>query len=356
MRHGHPDSIAKSQSQYHVIMFFALLIASSLAVFFLIRPLLPLTVLSFVICLLISPLHKKIRHYLPKPAWLSTFLSILITLFFIFIPIILTITYAISQVVAQLSAYSTSEISAQIVVLVEEVNRLLASVPGLDVSLTAPTVISWLTGFVQNSINTIVGSLVSIGSNIAIFIGNFVIFLLLIHYLLPQMRYLYKYAVEISPFNSNITDRYFSRCNAMVFDTLKSSVVIASIQAVLGWIVFTLMGIEIATVLALLLWFVALLPVLGGGIVMVPLAIVLALTGNWIGAVIILLIQILIFSNIDNVLRPRLVSKEANLNPALMLLAIVGGIQVFGLFGILFGPLLMIIFVVSLDMYKSEYR
>ncbi len=356
MRHGHPDSIAKSQSQYHFIMFFGLLIASVVAVFFLLRPLLPLTVLSFVICLLISPLHQKIRHYLPKPAWLSTFFAISITLFFIFLPIVLTITYSISQVVAQLSAYSTAEISTQIGILVEEVNRLLANVPGLEVSLTASTVIAWMTGVIQNSINTIVGSLVSIGSNIAIFIGNFVIFLLLIHYLLPQLRYLYKYVIEISPFNSSITDRYLSRCNAMIFDTLKSSVVIASIQAVIGWLVFTFMGIEIATVLALLLWFVALLPVLGGGIVMVPLAIFLALTGNWLGAVIILLIQILIFSNIDNVLRPRLVSKKANLNPALMLLAIVGGIQVFGLFGILFGPLLMIIFVVSLDMYKTEYR
>jgi len=356
MRHGHPDSIAKSQSQYHVAMFFGLLLTSAVAVLFLIKPLLPLTVLAFVICLIISPLHQKIRHSLPKPGWLSTFLSIMITLFFIFIPIVLTISYAVSQVVTQLSSYTPAEISGQVGMLVDEINVILQGLPWLNFTLTAPVVIDWLTGFVQNSINTILSSLVSIGSNIAIFIGNFVIFLLLIHYILPQMRYLYKYLIEISPFNSNITDRYLSRCNAMIFDTLKSSVVIASIQAVLGWLLFIALGLQSATVLALLLWFVALLPVLGGAIVMVPLAIVLALSGNWIGAIVVLLIQILIFSNIDNVLRPRLVSKEANLNPALTLLAIVGGIQVFGLFGILFGPLLMIIFVVSLDMYKSEYR
>jgi len=66
--------------------------------------------------------------------------------------------------------------------------------------------------------------------------------------------------------------------------------------------------------------------------------------------------SILIVSNIDNVLRPKLVSKDAVLNPALLLLGVFGGIQMFGFFGFIYGPVLMIFLTTTLELYFKYYQ
>ncbi|MGL5444771.1 MAG: AI-2E family transporter, partial [[Mycobacterium] stephanolepidis] len=66
--------------------------------------------------------------------------------------------------------------------------------------------------------------------------------------------------------------------------------------------------------------------------------------------------HLLVVSNIDNVLRPFLVPRGARLDPALMLLAVFSGIAAFGFWGIVLGPVLMIVIVTTIDMYLAVYK
>jgi len=68
-----------------------------------------------------------------------------------------------------------------------------------------------------------------------------------------------------------------------------------------------------------------------------------------------LLMTLLINNNVDNILRPKLVSKEASLNPALILIAILGGLSMFGPLGFIYGPVLMIFVVTTFETYLKHY-
>ncbi|HMR68500.1 MAG TPA: AI-2E family transporter, partial [Anaerolineae bacterium] len=64
---------------------------------------------------------------------------------------------------------------------------------------------------------------------------------------------------------------------------------------------------------------------------------------------------ILVVTNIDNIIRPRLVSREAYLDTALVLIAALGGYELFGFFGVIYGPVLMIVAMTTIEVYGAYY-
>ena len=78
--------------------------------------------------------------------------------------------------------------------------------------------------------------------------------------------------------------------------------------------------------------------------------------GNIIGGAFVALFHVLVVTNIDNVLRPVLVPRAARLDPALMLLAVFSGIALWGFWGIVIGPVLMIIIVTTISVYLWVYK
>lgn len=95
---------------------------------------------------------------------------------------------------------------------------------------------------------------------------------------------------------------------------------------------------------------------LGGGIVTIPFGIGMMFFGNIIGGIFVVVFHLLVVTNIDNLLRPWLVPKAARLDPALMLLAVFAGISMFGFFGLVIGPVLMIIIVTTVSVYLAVYK
>jgi predicted PurR-regulated permease PerM len=95
---------------------------------------------------------------------------------------------------------------------------------------------------------------------------------------------------------------------------------------------------------------------LGGGIVAMPIGVVMILTGNIWQGVLVIAGHIFITTNIDNILRPRLVPKEARLDAALTLLSVFSGLHFFGFLGIVIGPVLMILIVTTIQVFLEVFR
>jgi predicted PurR-regulated permease PerM len=95
---------------------------------------------------------------------------------------------------------------------------------------------------------------------------------------------------------------------------------------------------------------------LGGGILAIPIGIAMILTGNIAGGLIVILGHLLIVTNVDNILRPRLVPDEAKLDSALMILSVFSGIALLGFLGIVVGPVIMIIIVTTISVYREVYK
>jgi predicted PurR-regulated permease PerM len=95
---------------------------------------------------------------------------------------------------------------------------------------------------------------------------------------------------------------------------------------------------------------------LGSGIITIPFGVGMMLFGNVFGGLFVVLFHIIVVTNIDNFLRPILVPREARLDSALMLLAVFAGIAMFNFWGIVIGPVLMIVVVTTISVYLAVYK
>ncbi|MCH9701996.1 MAG: AI-2E family transporter, partial [Actinomycetia bacterium] len=135
--------------------------------------------------------------------------------------------------------------------------------------------------------------------------------------------------------------------------TVKGQLIIAACQGVAGAISVYIGGIHDGFFMfVIFLTALSFIP-LGGGIVTIPLGIGMAVFGNVVGGVFVVAFHLLVVTNIDNVLRPFLVPKNAHLNPALMLLAVFAGLTMFGFWGIVLGPVVMIVIVTTISVYLA---
>jgi predicted PurR-regulated permease PerM len=161
---------------------------------------------------------------------------------------------------------------------------------------------------------------------------------------------------QLNPLGEEVTDLYLQKMGAMVKGTVRGQFVIALAQGVSGAASIYIAGLhEGFFIFAILLTALSVIP-LGGGILSIPVGIGMILFGNVFGGVFVIAFHLVVVTNIDNVLRPILVPREARLDSALMLLAVFAGIAMFGFWGIVIGPVLMIVVVTTISVYLAVYK
>lgn len=138
--------------------------------------------------------------------------------------------------------------------------------------------------------------------------------------------------------------------------TLKGSLVIAIVQGALLGLTFWATGVSSPAIWGLIAAVLSLIPLLGVVLVWLPVSIFLFFSGQWIPALIILIIGSTIISTVDNFLRPKLVENETSLHPMLVLLSTLGGLAVFGIMGFLIGPIIIVLFLSLLRIYQSDFQ
>ena len=161
---------------------------------------------------------------------------------------------------------------------------------------------------------------------------------------------------QLNPLGDEVTDLYLRKAGAMVRGTVSGQFVIALCQGVAAAASIYVAGFRHGFfIFAILLTALSIIP-LGAGIVTIPFGIGMILYGNIAGGAFVVLWHLAVVTNIDNFLRPVLVPRDARLNPALMLLSLFAGIAMFGPWGIVIGPVLMILIVTTIDVYLAVYK
>lgn len=236
------------------------------------------------------------------------------------------------------------------------VNDLLARVPFTHTTVTAETlrkamvtvgrnVGEWLLHFLQGAVGGIAGAVTSA-----------IIFLYVFVALLVNRERVRTLIGQLNPLGDEVTDLYLRKAGAMVRGTVSGQFVIALCQGVAGAASIYVAGFHHGFfIFAVVLTALSIIP-LGGGIVTIPFGIGMIFYGNIAGGAFVVLWHLIVVTNIDNFLRPILVPRDARLNPALMLLAVFSGIAMFGPWGIVIGPVLMILIVTTVDVYLAVYK
>jgi predicted PurR-regulated permease PerM len=145
-------------------------------------------------------------------------------------------------------------------------------------------------------------------------------------------------ASHLVPFDESIQEDMLRESRDLIFASVAVALVIAVIQGVLGGLAFTVGGISSPIFWAVLIAFFSLVPVVGSALIWVPAALFLAFSGHWGRAIAVVAICGGVAGVADNIVRPMLLRNRTRLNELLLFLGVLGGLQAFGLLGLVIGP------------------
>ena len=203
----------------------------------------------------------------------------------------------------------------------------------------------WLLHLLQGAAGGVVGGITAAILFIYVFIS-----------LLTNKDAVQRLIRQLNPLGEEVTDLYLAKMGAMVSGTVKGQFIIAVCQGVAGAISIYIAGFHDGFfIFAVILSALSVIP-LGSGIISIPFGVGMILFGNVFGGIFVIAFHIIVVTNIDNFLRPILVPREARLDSALMLLSVFAGIGMFGAFGIVIGPVLMIVIVTTISVYLAVYK
>jgi predicted PurR-regulated permease PerM len=188
--------------------------------------------------------------------------------------------------------------------------------------------------------------------NVAGFGFDLIVALFASFFLLRDSRAIMSAVRRLLPFDEPQRERLIAQSRELVSVSVTSSGIIAAVQGLLGGLVFAAVGIDAAVFWGVVMGFFCLVP-LGAWIVWLPAAILLAISGSMGRAIVVAGLGFGIVSAVDNVLRPALMSGGAKMNGLLILIALFGGVRVFGALGLVLGPILVATAVALLRTYLA---
>lgn len=317
-----------------------------------------LIVFAAIVTFIFNPLYKWLlrRGRGPGTAASITFFA---TLLAFILPVILVVAVSVHQILGLVHAIGDTHYSANVSDLlkqgVDTVNRTLRSLH-IPYTLTVDTVTNGLSHALKTFGSSLLGNVTSVFSSFFAFFALAIIYIYVFLSMLTQQDSLVRTLHALNPLGPSISKLYLKKTAAMTKAMVRGQFIIALAQGFTDAVLLYIGGLHGTFIFFLLLLTLLSIIPLGGGIVAIPIGIVMLLTGHiWQGLVVILG-HIIIVTNIDNVLRPKLVPREARLDPALTLLSVFAGLGLFGFLGVIVGPILMILIVTTIQVYTDTYR
>lgn len=355
--------MTKLRSRQNTIFFVLIFIGISIVSFLMLKPYLSLIALTFLITALFRPFYNGIFK-VTRSTFIATVTSVLAVFLSILIPVLFIgyLTYNqvlefendVQQFVNSRGVDSIGDVDIENAI--DQVNDIIHKIPGTeDVVLTKTEVRDAVSDTLEPAVDFLADRLISYAGSSLSIISGIVVFIVLLATLFPSQEKIIAYYQKISPLEDEIDSTYINKITAMGIAMIKGTFVVAVLQGLLSGFFLWLVGVEYVAFWIIACIFFSVIP-LGSGIVTVPIGIIVLLSGNVYGGLLIIFSYILIIGNIDNVLRPRLVPKSAQLHPTLGLLGILGGIQLFGPLGFIFGPIVMIFLTTTLEVYLKYYK
>ncbi len=196
----------------------------------------------------------------------------------------------------------------------------------------------------------------SITTNVLKFIVNFFFMLLIIFYLLIDSERLVSFIVKLSPLPEDQDQKLIQKFKDIATAILLGNGLGGLIQGILGGIVFALFGLKSPFLWGVIMVLLAFLPILGIGGVFVPAAILLFLQGRIGAGIFFLIFYIILSSSIEYFFKPRLVGQRVRMHSLIVFLSIIGGLKLFGILGIIYGPLVVTAFLTLAEIYQASYQ
>lgn len=288
---------------------------------------------------LFRPIFLYLTEHLHWKRTVSS-LTIIFSSFIIFVLPFLTLSLL---VVNKLNEFQADPI--RIKVLISKLDDFMSRTFGLD-------------DFIDNSMDragTYAGELFpSILSGTASILLGIIVMYFLLYFMFIKHEQFEKGLLRYSPFKEQNALKFAEELKNITYANILGQGFIAFVQGALVSIGFFMFGINDALFWGVIAMFFSFLPIVGTPIVFVPAAIIELVNGHTTAGIGLLLWGLILVSNIDNVIRFLLAQRIGNTHPIITVIGVIIGIPVFGIMGLVFGPLLLSYFILTVRIYETS--
>jgi predicted PurR-regulated permease PerM len=331
--------LVKNSQKYRNILI-GLIILLGLIIFRYTRPYMSGFLGAATLYILVVDQHRYLIQKLNFKKGLSAILIVLIVLIFILIPL---------TGIAFLVIDTFSSITIDPEVILGQINDFINSLEArLGFNIFTPENLSALPRAGTNILQIL-------GNSIYSFIINVVVILFVLYYMLYSNEEFEKAITEILPFKDENKEILIDETKLIIQANAIGIPLMAILQGLFAYMGYLLFGVNSALLYAILTAFATILPLVGTMIIWVPLGIGLLIGGDLVNGVGLIIYGLFIIGGVDNVARFLLQKKLADIHPLITVFGVLIGIPIFGFWGVIFGPLLLSLFILFFNMYRHEY-
>ena len=315
---------------------------------FLLKPFLVAIVGAIVIAIVTERPYLWLTSKIGHPN-LSATLALIAVVLSIIVPIFFLAQDVGAQIGENITSLGTASTQQKIADYFSRHPTLTLRIETITDTLSLEETIKSVGGFLGKRFATLIGS--SIGA-----ITQIVAMLFILFFLYRDRELAGKFARSLIPLNDSEASKFLSRLRGTIYATALGRIAIAALQGTLAGLAYWVLGVPNVFLWGILTAVTAMIPAFGAFLVWVPIALYLGFSGHWIKAAILAVWGGAIVSLIDNFLYPILVGPHLRQHSVAVLLSILGGIALFGITGIVLGPLTFTAASTLLDLWRERSR
>jgi predicted PurR-regulated permease PerM len=327
--------------------------------FVLVEPFIHTIIISAALSIIFSPLYLRIWVRLGERANLAAGITVAIVVFAIILPTAFLAWGLVTQGLESVHTVTRWADQADAANVFRDhrlepyLTWLQEKLPFLKIDEAAiqAKLLQYSRGFAQSMFDT---SAILVG-NVAKLLLRFFLMIFMVFYFLREGRAMVQKIKYLAPLRTHQEDIIIDSLQRVARAVLFGSLLIAVLQGLAGALGLFIVGIP-PLFWGTMMGLAALIPVIGTGLVWLPVTAYLYFFVNPSWAMFFLLWNVLVVTSIDTVLRPILMRKAAQVSPFYIFFAILGGLHAFGALGIFYGPLILSFLMVMLKIYSEEYN
>ena len=342
------DAINKSVLVLLVIFISALFLS-------MIRQFLMAIFLAGIFSALAFPFYNRLARWFKGRYRLASITTIILIIFVILIPLtglLGIITAQAIKVGEAVKPWVEQQLSEP-----DAISNAIKSIPFIEkiepyrnqILKKAGEMIGSVSGFLINHISS-----VTLGTVNFLFI-LFVMLYTMYFFLLDGDKLIEKILYYL-PLQDHDERRILEKFTSVSRATLKGTAVIGILQGGLAGLAFAVVGIPSAVFWGAIMAVLSIIPSIGSAIVWAPAAIMLAASGHFAKAIGLAVFCAVVVGSMDNLLRPILVGKDTQMHELMIFLGTLGGIIMFGIMGVIIGPIIAALFVTVWDIYGVAFK
>jgi predicted PurR-regulated permease PerM len=355
---GTDQLIERRRKAYRAFLIVVLIVSLYMA-YLILYPFIHTLILAIVLASIFNPLQVRLERSLNGRKNLAALIIVLIITFLIAIPVFVITSTLVAQGLDTVNKTNDWIKAGKLQLLLQDprINeyliRLQQRFSFLDVSRT--DIANPLLSLSKNIGQFLLGKVASILSNVLSLVAHFFVMIFIAFYLVRDGGEMISGIRYYTPLKPEQKDRIINGVRVVTKSVLLGTFITAICQGLAGGIALQLLnfpGLFWGTMMA----FASLIPIVGTYIIWVPIALYLAFSGEVKSAIFLSVWSAVMSAIIENFLRPFLMQSKSKMSPFYIFLAILGGVQYFGLIGILYGPLILSFAMIMLFIYGVEYR